>query len=203
MAWVYIFRHGTENKFKIGRTKKSALIRLRELQTGNPDLTSFDVIETEYDTAVEKYMHRRLATKKIINGSSSDEFYAVSAAELQPIIAEANEYNRDCLPTIAQAEDLYAEEPDGSIKEPGNSALAMHHELLEIEEEMARLDSRLEFLLAELKLTMGTASELRGIATWQNVKCNRFNTVAFKAGHPDIYQKYLSTSISRVFKLEK
>jgi predicted phage-related endonuclease len=203
MACVYIFRHGSENKFKIGRTKKAAQIRLKELQTGNPDLTSFDVIETEYDTAVEKYMHRRLATKKIINGSSSDEFYAVSAAELQPIIAEANEYNRDCLPTIAQAEDLYAEEPDGSIKEPGNAALAMHQELLEIEEEMARLDSRREFLVAELKLTIGTASELRGIATWQNVKCNRFNTVAFKAEHPDIYEKYLSTSTNRVFKLEK
>jgi hypothetical protein len=148
-------------------------------------------------------MHRRLATKKIINGSSSDEFYAVSVAELQPIITEANGYNRDCLPTIAQAKDFGAEEPDGSIKEPGNAALAMHQELLEIEEGMARLDSRLEFLVAELKITMGTASELRGIATWQTVKCNRFNTVAFKAEHPDIYEKYLSTSISRVFKLEK
>ena len=36
MACVYIFRHGKENKFKIGRTKKSAKIRLKELQTGNP-----------------------------------------------------------------------------------------------------------------------------------------------------------------------
>jgi hypothetical protein len=38
MACVYIFRHGNENKFKIGRTKKSAEIRLKELQTGNPYL---------------------------------------------------------------------------------------------------------------------------------------------------------------------
>jgi hypothetical protein len=203
MACVYIFRHGMENKFKIGRTKKSAEIRLKELQTGNPDLTSFDVIETEYDTEVEKYIHRRLATKKIINGSSSDEFYAVSAAELQPIIAEAYEYNRECLPTIAQAGDFGAEEPDGSIKEPGNAALAMHRELLEIEEERARLDSRVAFLEAEIKITMGTASELRGIATWQTVKSNRFNSVVFKVEHPDMYEKYLSTSISRVFKLEK
>jgi len=202
LAHVYIFRHGKENKFKIGRTKKSANIRLKELQTGNPDLTIFDVIETEYDTDIEKYIHRRLATRKIINGSSSDEFYAVSVAELQPIIAEAHDYNCK-MPTIEQAQELGAEEPDGSIKEPGNAAVSMHQELLEIEEEMARLDSRLEFLVAELKLTMGTASELRGIATWQNVKFNRFNTVAFKVEHPDIYQKYLSTSISRVFKLEK
>ena len=202
MACVYIFRHGTENKFKIGRTKKSAQIRLKELQTGNPDLTSFDVIETEYDTAVEKYMHRRLATKKIINGSSSDEFYAVSAAELQPIIAEAHEYDRECL-TIAQAEDLYAEEPDGSIKEPGNAALAMHQELLEIEQEMARLDARVEYLVAGIKITIGAASALRGIASWQAVTSNRFNAAAFKVDHPDIFEKYRSNSINRVFKLEK
>jgi hypothetical protein len=161
MACVYIFRHGKENKFKIGRTKKSAKIRLKDLQTGNPDLTIFDVIETEYDTAVEKYMHRRLATKKIINGSSSDEFYAVSVAELQPIIAETHDYNREYLPTIEQADELGAEEPDGSVKEPGNAAVAMHQELLEIEEKMARLASRSEYLVAEIKITMGTASELR------------------------------------------
>jgi hypothetical protein len=173
------------------------------LQTGNPDLTIFDVIETEYDTAIEKYMHRRLATKKIINDSSSDEFYAVSVGELRAIIAEALRYDCEYLPTIEQAKELGAEEPDGSIKEPGNATLAMHQELREIEEEMARLDSRVEYLVAEIKIAMGTASELRGIATWQTVTSNRFNSAAFKVEHPDIYQKYLSTSISRVFRLEK
>src|SRR6516164_3803741 len=111
MACVYIFRHGKENKFKIGRTTKSPNIRLKELQTGNPDLNVFDVIETEYDTAVEKYIHRRLATKKIINGSSSDEFYAVPVAELQELLAEVCDYNREYLPMIEQAKDLDAVEP--------------------------------------------------------------------------------------------
>jgi hypothetical protein len=202
LAHVYIFRHGKENKFKIGRTKKSANIRLKELQTGNPDLTLFDVIETEYDTDIEKYIHRRLATRKIINGSSSDEFYAVSAPELQPIIAEAYDYNGK-MPVIEQAQELGAEEPDGSIKEPGNAAVSMHQELLEIEEEMARLDARVEYLVAGIKITIGAASALRGIATWQTVMSNRFNATAFKADHPDIYEQYRSKSINRVFKLEK
>jgi predicted phage-related endonuclease len=204
MACVYIFRHGKENKFKIGRTKKSAKVRLKELQTGNPDLTFYDEIETEHDKAVETYIHRRLATKKIINGSSSDEFFAVPVAELQPIIAEANDYNREYLPVIEQAKDLGTEKPDGSIKEPGNAALAMHRELLEKEEVMARLESRVEYLKAEIKIDMGTASELRGIATWETVESTRFNEAAFKAEHPDLYEKYhTKTSISRVFRLEK
>jgi len=202
LAYVYIFRHGKENKFKIGRTKKSANIRLKELQTGNPDLTIFDVIETEYDTDIEKYIHRRLATRKIINGSSSDEFYAVSVAELQPIIAEAHDYNCK-MPTIEQAQELGAEEPDGSIKEPGNAAVSMHQELLEIEQEMARLDARVEYLVAGIKITIGAASALRGIASWQAVMSNRFNAAAFKVDHPDIFEKYRSNSINRVFKLEK
>jgi hypothetical protein len=202
MACVYIFRHGRENKFKIGRTKKSAKIRLKELQTGNPYLTMFDVIETEYETAFEKHIHRRLSTKKIINGSASDEFYAVSEAELRPIIAEAHDLNEK-MQMIQQAEELGAEQPDGSIKEPGNAAVAMHQEWLEIEEEKALLEFRQKYLVAGIKIDMGTASELRGIATWETRTTHLFNTTAFKADHPDLYEKYRSTSISRTFKLEK
>ena len=203
MAYVYILRHGRENKFKIGRTTKSVKVRLKELSTGNPDLAIFDVIETEHETTIEKYIHRRLATRKIINGSSSDEFYAVSPADLIPVIEEARIYNSDCLPTIVQAEDLDAEDPDGSIKEPGNEAIAMHYEMLEIEQQMARLQARQAYLIAGIKITMGTASELRGIATWDNVVSNRFNSAVFKAENPDLYEKYREPSVSRVFKLEK
>jgi hypothetical protein len=48
------------------------------------------------------------------------------------------------------------QEPDGSIKEPGNAALVMHQELREIEEEMARLESRSAYLVAGIKIAMGT-----------------------------------------------
>ena len=54
MAYVYILRHGRENKFKIGRTTKSVKVRLKELSTCNPDLAIFDIIETEHETTIEK-----------------------------------------------------------------------------------------------------------------------------------------------------
>jgi predicted phage-related endonuclease len=81
--------------------------------------------------------------------------------------------------------------------------MAMHREWLEIEEEKALLEFRQKYLVAGIKIDMGTASELRGIATWETVTSNRFNSTAFKADHPDLYEKYLKTSISRTFKLEK
>jgi predicted phage-related endonuclease len=202
MAYVYIFQHGKENKFKIGRTKKPVDIRLRDLQTGNPYLTIFDVIETEHDAKVENYMHRRLATKKVINGSAADEFYGTSIDELQPIIVEAKDYNREYLPTIEKAEEIGTKEPDGSTKDPGNATVEMHHKLLEIEEKMAQLESSFEYLKAEIKIAMDTASELRGIATWKNVTSHRLNLESLKTEHPDIYEKYLSTATNRVFKLE-
>lgn len=203
MACVYVFRHGKENKFKIGRTKKSTKLRLKELQTGNPYLTFFDTIDTNFDSAVEKYIHRRLATKKIINGSASDEFYAVSVDDLQPIIIEARDYSSECLPTVEQAREVAAEAPDGSVKEPGNSDIAIHQELLKIEEQMALLDSRVDYLVSELKIGMGAASELRGIATWNAITSKRLDSTALKEELPDVYEKYLKTSTSRTFKLEK
>jgi hypothetical protein len=50
--------------------------------------------------------------------------------------------------------------------------MAMHHELREIEEVMARLDSRVEYLEAEIKIAMGSASGIRGIATWETRTSN-------------------------------
>jgi len=46
MSYVYIFRNGNENLFKIGKSV-DVEDRIRGLATGNPRLAVFDKIETE------------------------------------------------------------------------------------------------------------------------------------------------------------
>ena len=62
--------------------------------------------------------------------------------------------------------------------------------MLEIEQQMARLQARQAYLIAGIKITMGTASELRGIATWDNVVSKRFDSALFKAENPELYDQY-------------
>ncbi len=78
MAYVYILQSGTENIFKVGRTKRDVDARIQQLSTGNPyPLTKFEVIETEHDALCESYLHRRLSTKKIFRGLAQ-EFFAIT-----------------------------------------------------------------------------------------------------------------------------
>src|SRR6516162_7492981 len=50
---------------EIGRTIRDVDARIYQLSTGNPQpLTKYAVIETDYDTVCEKYLHRRLCTKR-------------------------------------------------------------------------------------------------------------------------------------------
>ena len=60
----------------------------------------------------------------------------------------------------------------------------------------------IEYIVVELKIDMSNASQLRGIVTGKSFTTNRFNTTALKADRPDIYEKYLSASIRRAFRLE-
>ena len=81
---AYVLRNATDNIFKIGRTIDIET-RSRQLRTGNPQVTVFQLIETDHDVFCESYLHKRLSTKQI-GGGSSQEFFAVTPAELAPII---------------------------------------------------------------------------------------------------------------------
>ncbi|MBR0801326.1 GIY-YIG nuclease family protein [Bradyrhizobium jicamae] len=212
MAYVYILQNGTDNIFKIGRTIDIEA-RLRQLRTGNPQLTVFQLIETDHEVFCESYLHKRLGTKQICGGSS-EEFFAVTPAELEPIIADAKAYLVECLPMLLEAERMQEKDSDGSTKIPGNAAISMHQEMLEVAEQIHRLQavmmeqiaglqSRYDFLEAEIKVTMGTAAELKGIATWKTGVRNGFDRSAFQEAEPKLYEQYKKQSRTRTFKLMK
>jgi hypothetical protein len=122
MAYVYVLRSGTENFFKIGRTRGDVDARIQQLSTGNPyPLTKFGVIDTEHDALCESYLHKRLSTKRITSGSAQ-EFFAITPAELNSILDEVRIYLKEWLPVVLEADKIAAEDSDGSVKTPGNEA---------------------------------------------------------------------------------
>jgi len=202
MAYVYVLQNGSENSFKIGRTKGDVDDRIRELSTGNPNLKKFHVIETEREAKCERYLHRRLSTKRI-NSGPAREFFAITPAEVNSIVEEARTYLRECLPVVLEAEKLATEESDGSVKSPGNEAQSIYQELLELEEQKAKLDARGEYLESRLKLLIGKAERLEGIASWRTQIRSLLDQKALKQEEPETYDRYLKESKSRPFKLER
>ena len=161
------------------------------------------MIETDYDTVCEKYLYRRLCTKRINNGSTQQEFFAITPGELDPILDEASAYLRDNLPVIRDAKTIAAQESDGSVKTPGNEEQSIYQELLELEEQSAKLDMRRDYLESRLKVAIGTAEVLDGIAVWKTQTITQFDVPALKQQEPATYSRYLKDSKSRPFRLSK
>ena len=64
MGFVYIYRSGEGNVFKIGKATDVGK-RIKAHTTGNPEpLAEFDLIETEHHSQCETYLHHRLRSRR-------------------------------------------------------------------------------------------------------------------------------------------
>ena len=154
-AYVYIYRSGDSNVFKIGRATDLER-RLRTHATGNPEpLTRFDVIETERASKCETYLHHRLRSKRSRRGDGT-EWFEVDPEELAPIIEDARHYAKEVLPRIEEAERLTEEPCDDRILPPSGGVLETYRALIEVRE---KYDPSGSTGIA-LKLNSSSASEL-------------------------------------------
>jgi len=97
---VYCCRLGTEDCFKIGRTKNDPGMRMRGFATGSPTrLSLYRTIETEYPSDIERYLHELLDEKRTENG----EFFKVTAAELDSATDRAVTFVERSQPLILKA----------------------------------------------------------------------------------------------------
>lgn len=203
MAYVYVLKSGDENIFKVGRTKNDVDARILQLATGSPyRLTKFEVIETDHDKWCEKYLHGRLSTKRVRSGPAK-EFFAVTPSELISVLNEARIYLDECLPVVLEAEKIAGEDSDGSEKAPGNEEQSIYQELLELKEQRAKLEARYDYLESQLKVLMGVAQVLEGIAVWKTQIGNHLDQSAFRLQEPEMWGRYQKQSKTRPFRLEK
>jgi len=201
MAYVYILRSGTADLFKVGRTDRDVDARIRELATGNPHrLTKFDVIETEFDSVYETYLKRKLRSKKCL-GTHAQEFFAITEEEMKSAISDAREFLQEFIITQEQAAHLAEQEPDSEVLTPSDAEWSIYSSLLAAREDEDTANYLRQLLENRLKLAIGKADGLEGIATWRIQSVERLDQTAFKAEEPDIYRKYAKATRIRVLRL--
>lgn len=199
-GFVYVIRSGAGSRFKIGRTRGSVDARLKQLSTGNPErLTVFDVIETEDDALCETYLHHKLRERRVPGGGR--EFFELDADELSSAIADARVFLQEFLPMKREAERLASEESETRLLTPGDAEWELYRELLETRAEEDELAFERERLEVELKLAIGTASGIKDIATWKTQVRHTTDAEALRLQEPDIYERFLRETRSRVLRL--
>ena len=210
MGYVYAFRHGHEDEFKFGQTTNLEQ-RRKTLQTGCPKpLALFDYLETDDYKDGEKFILRRLAHKRL-----TGEFFAVTADEAREAMEACRTYLKNELP-LWREEDHEVDEL--STIESGPEMLPTSEDVLEKYRQLLRLRAeknlrkieidRLEVeelrLETAIKLAIGPAKGIEGVATWETGDSRRaFNSETLKAVNPELYEMYLTKFDQTRFRTER
>jgi hypothetical protein len=187
---VYVLREGVSNVFKVGRTKGEVDGVVKRLRTGNSQpLNIFAVIETNKESACEAYFHRRLVSRRVVQGGGWEFFEMESEQDMRRTIEEFEDSAReleDIRHEVAQFRGLQCND-DLVDSTPEDRALLA--KLLSIKEEQAYLQLEQERLESKLKLRIGAAAGIRGVATWKSEP--RFDEQSFKERDPEAYYQVL------------
>lgn len=198
MESVYCFRVGSEDCFKVGRTKSNPKERKDDVSVGSPQkLTEYRAIETEHASKLEWYIHRALDMKRAENG----EFFLVKPSELDDAINDGLAFLHKSLPLLKQVEEFKKTKPNEQMREPSKGDRSLYRALRESRKELFLLEQKILILQSQLEVAIGKNLGLKGIASWKWQEAARFNLIVFKEEHPDLYEKYKKSSATRVFRL--
>ncbi|WP_194838777.1 GIY-YIG nuclease family protein [Nocardia sp. XZ_19_369] len=203
MGYVYAFRLGLLAKFKIGQTSMTPEKRRPSLQTSCPEpLSLFDAIDTDEYKALEKRIKDTWGHRRSTEGGT--EIYHLTETEAAQLFSECRVWLVEELPKQRRAEELEALEPDPAVLPSDARTLALRGQWIELSDEEARAKQEYDRVAAararvetELKLAIGTATGIEGVATWDTgVKSRRINPDLVEAREPELYEKSLEPKLN-------
>jgi hypothetical protein len=198
MGCVYCFQSGNFDRFKIGKTGGSEEKRRKTLQTGSFEkLTLYRKIPTENPKYLEKYIHQLLDPRRRDN----TEFFNITAGELDAAVDQALSFFQDYHSAHSLAEALQKEKPDETVAEPTEEIRNIYRQLRELNKERFLIDERITLLEDKVKLAIGNARGMTGIASWKWVDRLRFDEKRFKHEHADLHEEYRRNMGCREFRL--
>jgi len=200
VGYVYIYRSGDTNVFKIGKAK-DVQRRIKTHATGNPEpLTEFDVIETEHYVQCETYLHHRLRSKQYRRGEGK-EWFEVDPDELRGLIVDARHYADEVVPMIAECATLSGKACEDRVLQPTDRVMETYRALLLTREKYDTLGFEKDYLEAQLKKVIGTASGIEGVAAWKTIYSHRLDGDALREERPEIHAQYFREIRFRRFDL--
>jgi Meiotically up-regulated gene 113 len=210
MGYAYAFRRGHEDEFKFGQTINLEQ-RRKTLQTGCPKpLALFDYVETDDYRDGEKFILRRLAHKRL-----TGEFFAVTAEEACEAMEACRAYLKNELSRWREedheVDELNTIESGPEILPSSEDVLEKYRQLLRLraEKNLRKIEiDRLEVeelrLETAIKLAIGRAKGIEGVATWETGDSRRaFKSETLKAVNPELYKMYLTKFDQTRFKMER
>lgn len=201
MACVYCYRVGSQDCFKVGRTRNAPHKRKMGLSTGSPHvLELYREVPTDDAPSLEKYIHWLLDPKRAANG----EFFNVSQQELDNAIEEARSFRNEALPALQEAKKLKRKRPTNRIVEPTGEHVLLHRALRDAERQRFLVEQRIAILQSKLQIAIGEDLAIRGIASWKWREQSILDQGLLRKEQPkSFFERYCKVSASRIFRLHE
>jgi hypothetical protein len=202
MEHVYCFQVGSDNLFKVGRSKNPPEKRMRGFATGSPvKLNLHRDIETENSSDLETHIHRLLDEKRTENG----EFFNVTAQELDDVVGRAVEFMNEFQPLYLQASALRQKPPNDAdtMVNASDDMREIYRELRKLRSERYFIEQRVAFRESKIQVAIGDNGGRKGVASWSWVDRWTMDIERFRKGQDALYQQYKRNSGCQVFRLDK
>lgn len=203
MGYVYAFRLGKLEQYKIGQTTTTPEKRRSSAQTSCSErLAVFDAIETDEYKALEKYIKERWGHRRSTEGGT--EIYHLTEPEAAELFSAARAWVSDELPKLLRAAELEALQPDPAVLPSDQATRALRGQWIKLHDEEIRAKQEYDQAAAararvetELKLAIGTASGIEDVATWKvGVKSRRISGELVQEREPGLYEQALVATLS-------
>lgn len=199
MGYVYCFRVGFEDCFKVGRTTNAPDKRMKSVAVGSPHkLTLYREVTTDNPPFLEKYIHWLLDAQRAPNG----EFFNVSAEELNSAIGEAESFLAERAPVLQEATKLQKARPINRTLEPSEETRSLHRELRDALRQAFLLEQKISLLQGRIQLAIGENLGVRGLASWKWREQWKLDQEALKREEPKVFDRFKRLSCARVFRVE-
>lgn len=195
---AYVYRLGESGIYKIGKTTDLKR-REKTFQTISTEaLVLHAEIETTNHTEVENFLKARLLSYRWLDGPGKD-LYKADRDVMDAAIEAARRFSADTLPRLSEAEQLAEVRADGRVLTPSEVEQELHHELLGWRQAELLAHQEQRRIKAELMLTMGAASRLEGIATFESQDRSGFDGKRFQLENPTLAAPYVKQIHVRPF----
>jgi len=201
---VYCYQLGSEDCYKIGRTKNPPGKRMREFSTGSPvRFTLYRVERTEHPAALERHIHGLLSSRRAENG----EFFYAPKHEVDAAFDDGIAFIAELQPLLAQVAGLKELKPGDTVVEATDDVRATYRKLKDTRRARLILAQEIQFLESKIQVAIGANAGIDGIASWAWVDNWQLDVTAFREKEPDqyeaLFERYKRNSGGRHFNLAK
>jgi len=195
MPGVYILNDPATQYLKIGRATRIE-DRFANLRTANPRLVLLEWVETPYDSALESYIHNRLASFR-----REGEFFEVDIDTVKREITAAISLLSE-RPTNEALSEVISIQDVTPSRDPMDEEVYLLSKILNIRSELEKLRLEESVLLDRLKVSVGLSAGLNNWVTFNPMERRSIDMTALERDFPEMLEKYRIKSISRTLRIQ-